>query len=113
MPWEKRSGGGSYYTRSRRVGGRKVRIYVGAGVAGQVAAAEDAERRAVREASLQANRAERARRDSVDGPVRQLFQLTSMLTSAVLVAAGFMLHHGGEWRVARGYRKACTRARRT
>ena len=44
-PWEKRQRGGLYYTRSRKVGGRVVREYVGTGPLAGIAALMDEEDR--------------------------------------------------------------------
>ena len=48
MAWEKRQRGGKYYTRSRRVGGRVKRTYIGTGPVGEHAAAMDELSRSLR-----------------------------------------------------------------
>jgi hypothetical protein len=55
MGWERRTRGGLYYTRSRKVAGRVVREYVGGGLLGRFAALSDVERR--RQLKAQAARA--------------------------------------------------------
>ena len=45
MSWEYRGKQGPYYTRTRSINGRIVREYIGAGLSGRLAAAEDEERR--------------------------------------------------------------------
>jgi hypothetical protein len=96
MAWEVR-GGRRYYTRSRKAGGRVVRTYVGAGAAGELAAAADALRRANRRAAAQAVRAERERLEEAARPLRELGRLCGLLVHAALAREGFH-RHGGEWR---------------
>ena len=100
MSWEQGPRGRKYYTRTRRVAGRCVREYLGGGPQAQAAAAADALRRAQREAQAAARRRERDRLREVDGLVLQLFEATSLVASAALVASGHH-RHGGEWRAKR------------
>ena len=53
MAWEKR-GKGTFYYRSRRVGGRVVKLYCGPGVVGRIAAEQDARRRQERQGQMAA-----------------------------------------------------------
>ncbi len=98
MAWERRKRGGFYYTRSRKVGGRVVREYVGGGLVGQFAAATDAEQRAERKARAEAFRTESARLEAVDVPVDALDEVAEALARGALLLAGYHRHHRGEWR---------------
>lgn len=98
MGWDK---GGLYYTRSRRVGGRVVREYVGGGPIGELAAQLDALGRGKREADRATARAERERVVALDEPLSELNELAAELIRAVLIAAGFHQHKRGEWRKKR------------
>ena len=100
MGWEQGPRGRSFYTRTLRRGGRRVRQYLGSGPQAQAEAEADALRRARRRAEAAARRRERDRLAEVDGLVLQLFDEAGLVASAVLAASG--LHkHGGEWRRAR------------
>jgi hypothetical protein len=101
MGWDK----GRYYTRSRKVGGRVEREYVGAGIVGSMAARMDEEDRQLREAERQALRRRRAELDALDGPVSELCELAELVARAALAAAGFRQHKRGEWRRQRGGRQ--------
>ena len=101
MAWETRNGSGRYYTRSHRVNGRIAREYVGTGLIGELAASEDAVRRAKRERQCQAWNAERNRLEALESTVDRFSAGVSALTTAVLVNAGFHRHHRGEWRKRR------------
>jgi hypothetical protein len=96
MAWDR-----GYYYRSRKVNGRVVREYVGAGRAAQLAAQLDASEREEREAERQARRAKRAELDAFDAPVDKLDELVELVAHAALAAAGFRQHHRGEWRKKR------------
>jgi hypothetical protein len=98
MGWEKRKRGGLYYTRSKKVGGRVVREYIGGGIRGHVAALRDAEERRRREDEAALWREECDRLEALIAPVEQLCEATETLSRAALLAAGFERHQRGEWR---------------
>jgi hypothetical protein len=100
MSWEQGPRGRQYYTRTRRLGGRCVREYLGSGLLAQAASASDTLRRAQRQAQAAAHRRERDRLRAADGLVLQLCEAASLVASAALVASGFH-RHGGEWRAKR------------
>ena len=102
MAWEQRQRGGSYYTRSKRVNGGVVREYVGGGVIGRLAAAEDAIRRAERLASVEAVRSARARVEALDARCDRMHAAVEALAHDRLRAAGYHRPHRGEWRRRRG-----------
>ncbi|CAA9529584.1 MAG: hypothetical protein AVDCRST_MAG73-808 [uncultured Thermomicrobiales bacterium] len=101
MAWERRSRGGTYYTRSRKVRGRVVREYVGAGPAAELAAATDAAERAERAATAAAWAASCAAREETDRVLDAFGRSVDGLARAALAAAGFRQHNRGEWRRAR------------
>ena len=100
-PWERRKRGGLYYTRSRKVSGRVVRQYVGAGVLGELAARMDAEGRQRREEEAAAWREERERLEELAGLVDEFCREVETMVRATLLAAGFRRHNRGEWRKSR------------
>jgi hypothetical protein len=104
MAWERRRRGTAYYTRSRKVGGRVVRQYVGAGPTGELAAQLDALDRERRETERAAWREEKAELEALDAALKKLNDLADLLARAALEAAGFRQHHRGEWRRRRGRR---------
>jgi len=98
MAWETRNGRGRYYTRSRRVNGRVARQYIGAGIAGELAACEDAQRLAEREKQRSAWMSQRQEMEAIEGLVGDRRKALAALTGATLLQAGFHRHHRGEWR---------------
>ncbi len=98
MAWETRKRGGRYYTRSRKIGGRVTREYLGTGLAGELAAAADAQRRAERQAQKAAWRVERNRIESAIAPLEEFFDEVEAFARASLLLAGYHRHHRGEWR---------------
>ena len=101
MSWESRKGRGSYYTRSKRSGGRVVREYIGTGKLAQAVALTDELERQDRKALADAQREERARLDALDTKVLQLDEFADLLARAVLINAGYHQHDRGEWRKRR------------
>jgi hypothetical protein len=97
MSWEQGPRGRKYYTRTRRVGGRCVREYLGGGLEARTASAADALRHAERQAQAAARRQEMERLRTADGLVLELFEAASLVASAALLTSGFR-RHGGEWR---------------
>jgi len=104
-PWERRERGGSYYTRSRKEGGRVVRQYVGGGLLGELAARMDAEGRRRREEREAAQREERERLDALVAPVEELCEAAEVIARAALLASGYHRHNRGEWRKRREQRR--------
>ena len=102
MAWETRKRGGRYYTRSRKIGGRVIREYVGAGLRGELAAAADAQARAERETEMAARQAEQERMEAAIAPLEEFYDSVETLTRASLLLAGYHQHHRGEWRRRRG-----------
>jgi multidrug efflux pump subunit AcrA (membrane-fusion protein) len=98
MGWER----GRYYTRSRKVNGRVVREYVGAGLVGILAAQLDAEHRELRALKRAEVRAARDELDALDEPLEQLNALADRLVRVALLVAGYQQHKRGEWRKKRG-----------
>jgi hypothetical protein len=93
MGWEK----GRYYTRSRKVNGRVVREYVGAGDVGLLAAELDAIERERRAHERESWRTEKEEIEAFDKSIAKVCQMADVIAKAVMVAAGFHRHRG-EWR---------------
>ncbi len=98
MGWETRQRGTRYYTRSRRVGGRVVREYVGTGLLGRLAADLDAEERADQAQRRAAVQRERERLAPLEAQTEALCAAADELTGAALLLAGYHQHHRSEWR---------------
>jgi hypothetical protein len=98
MSWEKRTRGGLYYTRSKKVGGRVVREYIGGGLLGQSAALSDTERRAKLKAKAEAWLAERTHLERADAALNTLCDQSEAMARGSLILAGYYRHHRGDWR---------------
>jgi hypothetical protein len=98
MAWETRKGrAGPYYTRSRWVGGKVVRDYVGGGVLGRLAAQRDELERLGSEEEAARRREERESLEQSAGFLRELEKAAEVLTRAELLASGCHKRRG-EWR---------------
>jgi hypothetical protein len=98
MAWETRKGRGGYYTRSKRVGGRVVREYVGTGPVAEAVAALDACERSERLAEREAWIRRREEMETTSKAVERFTADVHAVTRATLEAAGYHQHHRGEWR---------------
>jgi hypothetical protein len=99
VAWELRGKKRVYY-RSRRVGRKVHRIYLGGGAAAQKAAEKDAATRAKRAAERAALAAFQSQLADADRLVAEVQQGVDVLTEATLLASGFHEHHG-QWRMRR------------
>ena len=97
MGWERRERGSKYYTRSKKIGGRVAREYVGCGPEAERAATEDAERRAAREEA----RARQQELDLLESHVQALCTMADIQVKAHFLTHGYHLHHRSEWRKIR------------
>jgi hypothetical protein len=96
MAWEERNSR-DYYYRKRRVNGRVVSEYVGAGEQAEQLAAEDAAERERAVARRAVQRALLAERSAVDQEVKAFAAQLQTLTRATLHAGGYH-QHKGQWR---------------
>jgi hypothetical protein len=99
MGWER----GGYYTRSRKVNGRVVREYVGAGRVAVLAAQLDALDREQRACDADTRRTIRSDLDELADSLHELNDRCELLARAALIAAGFRQHNRGEWRRKRDH----------
>ncbi len=97
MGWERRRTG-TYYYRAKKLDGRVVKEYVGAGPLAELEANHDAERQSVRAAAAESRRAECACLATVDATVDASYEAVDTLLRASLVLAGYHRHQRGEWR---------------
>jgi hypothetical protein len=96
VAWEAR-GGGRYYYRVVRDGGRVRRLYLGNNPVAELAA-RDAE---LRRAERQARAHSQGRLEAAEAVTRELAELTDLLARAALVVAGYHRHDRGAWRKRR------------
>jgi hypothetical protein len=86
--WEIRQSGNRYYTRSRREHGRVVRQYIGTGQIGELAAAEDEERRQAKLVELQQLRRIEEADKGLESLLTKFDAYTNQIATWLLLAAG-------------------------
>ena len=96
MAWERR-GDGLYYYQSEGENGRVRKRYVGRGEVAELVAHADETRRAVRERTRRAERAELERARELSEAGAELDAAAEILARAEMVASGYH-NHKGEWR---------------
>lgn len=101
MGWETRPRGGRYYTRSKKVGGRVVREYVGTGDIARLAAEMDAIERQEREQAQAAVKSERDTDRTQEAALIDYCKKIDGIADEALLAAGYHKHKG-QWRRKRG-----------
>src|SRR5215210_2118434 len=97
MAWETR-GTHRYYYRSRKIGGRVVKEYIGGGLVGVLAEREDETRRRKQEAERVALQGDRDAFEAAAAAHEAFTWATDALMSTALLAAGYHRHDRGHWR---------------
>jgi hypothetical protein len=87
-----------YYYRVRKVNGRVVREYVGAGEVAELVAQMDALEREQRRLEVLEKRHEKNELKPLDAELEDMNERTDLAARVALLAAGFHLHKRGEWR---------------
>lgn len=100
MAWEQR-GNNSYYYRSRKIGGRVVKEYIGAGLTAEIVAARDEAARERRHAERERERAELRRLAAIEAEYAVFARACDALAAAALLAVGYRQHARGAWRKRR------------
>ena len=98
MSWEKRANGNRYYTRSRRVGGRIQREYIGGGATGEFVARLDNIDRELRLLDAESIRQARRETERMDELLAGFEELADNIGRGLLIVAGYHQHNRGEWR---------------
>lgn len=100
MAWETR-GNRTYYYRSRKIGGRVVKEYLGAGPMAVRLAAQDTAERERRHEHGERARADARRLADLAAHDDAFSRATEALMAAALMAAGYRQHARGAWRKQR------------
>jgi hypothetical protein len=97
MPWDKRG----YYYRKKRIGARVVSEYVGGGLSGTFAAADDLEAQEQRAQERASTKAAQLETETLDAGIQAADELISAAMFEALEAAGYFQHARGQWRKRR------------
>jgi len=97
MPWDSRG----YYYRKKRIGARVVSEYIGRGMSGTFAAADDLEAQEQRAQERASTQAKRREADALDQSIAAADELISAAMNQALEAAGYHRHARGQWRKRR------------
>jgi len=112
MAWEDRESKFRYFYRSVRRDGHVVKQYFGRDFGGELAAQFDAEKRELKQVEAAALKAERARLESLDRPLKELERATHLMLMEALWASGYHRKNYSRWRKRRA-RTAATSSSRT
>jgi hypothetical protein len=93
MAWER-----GYYYRVRKLNGRVVREYIGAGEVARLISQMDALERERRLLEALEQRQEKDELKALDADLKAVSERIDLVARAALLAAGFHLHNRGEWR---------------
>src|SRR6516164_7693748 len=96
MGWER-----GYYYRVRKVNGRVLREYFGAGEVAALVAQMDALEREERRLGALEQSQEKDELKALDAHLKTVSERIELAARAALLAAGFHLHKRGEWRKRR------------
>jgi hypothetical protein len=107
MAWDK---GGRYYTRSRKVNGRVVREYIGAGRVAELVAQMDALERERRQQEALELREQKDELSALDADIKSMSDWIDLVARAALLATGHRQHKRGEWRRRRDNRERALQA---
>jgi len=107
MAWEARWRQ-RYYYRSKRVGNRIVKVYMGKGPEAESAAREDAAKRADRAVRRHAAEVDRMRDEPAKDMMAELDGQVRIMLETALVAAGYHQHDRGRWRKKRNGKESRT-----
>ena len=93
-------GGNRYYYRGKKINGKVVMEYVGKGIIGEIAEAEDLERRRLKADKQQRKKNIQQEETAIDQHLIKIEADLTVITSDLLKSAGFHKHRG-QWRQRR------------